>query len=164
VIYHKQKSNSDFRFLVLARPGDILSAVCRELIDQQDESLVFCGSVYTLIAALHTDGTEERPVILITRPSMLDRPHLADVLHRHPNLRLIGWLGPDERLSGKLLEQAITPVCGREQLARAIASICVSAEASQASRSSGNVRSRAKIDPADYQLSHDEVNALLGTG
>lgn len=163
MVYHKQTSNLDVRFLVLARPADILSVVSRELIGQQDAFTVFCGDVYELIAALQTVGAEN-PVILITRPSMLNRPHLTDVLRQHPTLRLIGWLGPDERLPAEVLEQGMTPVSGREQLARAIVSICNSAEAAQTSRCSRNVRSKVKIDPADYQLSHDEVNALLGTG
>lgn len=164
MIYHKQTTKPDVSFLVLARPADILSAVCREVFGHQDAPFECCSSVYDLFLALQTASTD-KPAILITRPSSLDVPHLVDALGRYPNLQLIGWVDPEQRVGDEPLLRGMVPVSSREQLARAVAELCVRlAELALETLKSPISVPAAKLDPDDYRLSHEELNALLGTG
>ena len=95
---YNESSNSDVCFLTLARPADTLTALVSSIVPRHRADITQCRSVYDLIAALQ-EIPQEQSAILITRPSMLAQPHLITALHQYPNLRLIGWLGADEKLS-----------------------------------------------------------------
>lgn len=163
MIYHKQTTKPDVGFLVLARPADILTAVSREVLGTQNALFECFSSVYDLFAALQSLGTD-KPVILICRPSSLDVPHLVDALGRYPNLYVIGWMGAEQRV-GEPVMRGMVPVSNPEQLARAVADLCgrLAESALEALKRPISV-SAAKLDPDDYRLSPDELNALLGTG
>lgn len=165
MVINKKTANSDVCFLILARPADVLCAVSREVIGNRDGIAMYCTSVYDAIAALHTAASDEKPVILITRPAMLAGAPLAMTLRQYPALRLIGWLGPDERPLD-VTDPAMMTVGTRDQLARAISAICTTLAAVQPSPPVYQVQPKpdAKIKPENYRLSHEEINALLGTG
>ena len=167
VIQDKKTSDPDVFFLVLARQADSLCALTCRVIPHRLAPASFCSSVYDAIAALHTLGPD-RPVILITRPSMLAVPHLSAVLQRYPNLRLIGWIGPDENLvqptAPALSALPIVTVGTREQLAGVITAIDTTFLGEQILNDPQPPRQDPKIAPADYRLSNEELNALLGVG
>jgi hypothetical protein len=163
VVYHKQTSKPDVSFLVLARPADILLAVSREVLGLHNAPFECLSSVYDLFSALH--AIADKPAVLITRPSTLDVPHLADALGRYPNLQVIGWVGAEQRVGEGPLVRAMVPVSSREQLGRAVADLCERlAESALEALKRPICAVSAKLDPADYRLSPDELNALLGTG
>ncbi|MBL7214769.1 MAG: hypothetical protein ISS71_03715 [Phycisphaerae bacterium] len=167
MIPNKKTSNSDVCFLVFARPADMLSVLARQVIPHQHPDTVFCNSVYDIFAAL-PGVAPDRPVILITRPSMLAKPHLTTALHQYPNLRLIGWLGPDEHLVDSpvptLNGQAMVTVSTRDQLACVITAIRNAFREHALPDDLQAPEQDSKIEPADYRLSSEELDALLGAG
>lgn len=157
--------NSDSFFLVLARPADMLSALVSSMLARHRTALVSCGSVYDLIAAL-PKIQPPRLVILITRPSMLAKPNLIPALHQFPNLRLIGWLGDSEKLSdvtvSALSEHGMVMVSSPRQLRSVIAALHNALVCEPESRNLEIPKLNSKIEPTDYRLSDEELDALLG--
>lgn len=163
MVINKKTANSDVCFLILARPADVLCAVSREVIGGQDGTAMYYTSVYDALAALQTAASDQRAVILITRPSMLAGVPLTMTLRQYPTLRLIGWLGPNER-PVDVAEPTMMTVGNRDQLRRAILAIRTTLTAEQSSPICVTPKPVAKIVPENYRLSHEEIDALLGTG
>lgn len=172
---HKQNANSDIGFWVLARPADRLSATAREVIAQfYHTEPTHCESVYELFARLGAIGPDNL-AILITRPTMLAKQHLAAALQGRPNLRLIGWLEPDENSDGRDAAARSAPpmvtVSNRKQLAAVIGAMggtltdmpTPPGQPQQPpAEPTKTPETTKKLDPADYRLSSDELDALLG--
>ncbi len=159
------RSNSDFCLWVLARPADMLSALARQVLPD-GAGTSFFSSIYDVVAALLSLGTHT-PVVLLTRPAMLAKPHLPAILQQFPNLRLIGWLSPGETvhpfIAGRTARPIIT-VSGPEELAHVIAALTESlAPAPEAEPTAvAGPGLAAALDPDQYRLSDDELDALLG--
>lgn len=117
--------------------------------------------------ALQEIGTEQ-PVIVITRPAMLAKPHLTATLRRYPNLRLIGWLGSEEKISDPAVStvaaSGMVSVSGPDQLCEVIGAICNTLPRERAGDVPEIPKPDARLEPADYRLSSEEINALLGAG
>ena len=162
-----EPSNSDIYFLVLSRPADTLSALVSSVLSHRQANLKLCSSVYDLIAALY-EISPEQPAILIARPLMLAKPHLTMALHQYTKLRLIGWLGNDDKLSAPTISvlngyEMIT-VSSPNQLGSVVAAI-QNAVVRQLVRTNLEApKQESKIEPANYHLSNEELDALLGAG
>ena len=160
-----EPSNSEIYFLVLSRPADTLSALVSSILSHHQASPKLCGSVYDLITALH-EISHEQPAILIARPSMLAKPLLATALQQYPKLRLIGWLGNDDKLS----DPTISVVTGYEmiavscpdQLRSVITTLRNALVRQQVYNDLETSKQISKIEPTDYRLSNEELDALLG--
>ena len=160
-----ESSNSDIYFLVLSRPADTLSALVSSILSHHQADLKRCGSVFDLIATLYEIGPEQ-PAILIARPSMLAKPHLATALHQYPKLRLIGWLGNDDKLSDPTIPvvtgyEMIT-VSGPDQLDSVITTLRNALIRRQVRNDLETPKQDSKIEPTNYHLSDEELDALLG--
>ena len=162
-----EPSNSDIYFLVLSRPADTLSALVSSIVSHHQASPKLCGSVYDLITALH-EISPEKPAILIARPSMLAKPHLAAALHQYPKLRMIGWLGNDDKPSDPAISvvtayEMIAASCP-DQLRNVIATLRNALVSQQVRNDLETAKQVSKIEPANYHLSNEELDALLGAG
>ena len=151
--------NSDIFFLVLARPADGLFALVRELLAPRKISV--CESVYDFMATLLMKDLNV-PVLLIARPAMLAKPYLSDALRKFPNLRIIGWLGSYEQ-SGRGVRIRNLPIMvtvGTPGELSQVTAAMIQVLGSQSSRPTPD----NTLNPAEYRLSGDELNALLGAG
>ena len=162
---HNEPSNSDIYFLVLSRPVDTLSALVSSILSHHQADLKLCGSAYDLVTILY-EISPEQPAILIARPSMLAMPHLATTLHQYPKLRLISWLGNNEKLSDPVISVItgydMVTVSGPDQLRSVIATLRNALVRQQVHNDPENPKQDSKIEPENYRLSDEELDALLG--
>lgn len=159
------KSNCDICFWVLARPADTLSALARQVLPP-GSNISFFNSIFDVIEALLSLGTHA-PVVLITRPATLARPHLPTILQQFPNLRILGWLCSGETADPFMTARTAQPmitVSGHEQLRSVIAALVDSLSASLLTHNApADAHTHASaLDPAHFRLSDEELDALLG--
>ena len=160
-------SNIDVCFLVLARPADMLSRLAQQVLPAGAE-VCFSACVYDAVASLLGLGPH-MPVVLITRPAMLAKPHLPTILRQFPNLRTVGWLSPGESPDPYITEhvgQAMVTVSTPEELANVIAALArsLSAAPTPVNAPAGGHERQTALEPAHYRLSDEELEALLGAG
>ena len=153
-----ENSNLDVRVLVLARPADSVCAIWAAALCQWGHAFSVYSTAYEVVNAAKTIPADQ-PVILITRPAMLG-PQAAVFIERHfPNLQIIGWIDSGENVSDCAIAQ--TTVNGMmtasrlDQLQHVIHRLCktMNPPVSHIPKES---------DRLEYELSDDEVNALLG--
>ena len=160
-----ENSNSDIRVLVLARPADSMCAILASALNQWGHDFSMYSTVYEVVNTIK-EIPADLPVVLIVRPLMLG-VQAAGFINRHfPNLRMIGWIDSDENTSdwaitqmtiyGMVLincldqfQQVINPL--RNTVSR-IRSVTETVESTFSK----------EPDRLEYELSDDEVNALLG--
>ncbi len=157
----------DEYIITLARPADVLCTQVRLIAIQDHCKCLLCSSVYEVILHLR-QIPPEHPGILITRPAMLAKPHLCSALQQYPNLRLIGWLNPDEAANdsafGAIGSYGIVMVSNTKQLHSVIAALRKTWGRDQVHNDPDDAKQNAGITTDEYTLSDDELNALLGAG
>ena len=154
--------------LTLARPADVLSAQVSSIATQNQCECLPCSSVYDVLVRLQ-QVTRGRQTILIARPAMLTKTHLASTLQHYPDLHLIGWLSPEEAFTdtafGTISSQGMVMVSNTEQLRRVIAAFRNAWIRNQVHHDLEDPKLTArKISDDEYTLSNDELDALLGAG
>ena len=99
---------------------------------------------------------------------MLAKPNISAVLRQYPNLRLIGWLGSEEKLSdpavSSLAASGMVTTGNPDQLVGVIRAFCNIFRQPGACNDAEIAKPDAAIDPADYRLCDEELDALLGAG
>jgi DNA-binding NtrC family response regulator len=149
-----ENSNSDV--LVLVRPADSVCAILSAALRQWGFVFTIYSTAYEVVNAAK-DIPADRSAVLIVRPAMLGL-QVALFIERHfPNLHIIGWIDAGENVSDCAIAQ--TTVNGMitashlDQLQQIIRRRCETRKPSNRPEEFGAL---------EYELSDDEVNALLG--
>ena len=160
-----ENSNSVVHVLVLARPADSVCAILTSALCQWRHAFSVHSTVYEVVSVIK-DIPADQPLILIVRPAMLG-PQAALFIERHlPNLRMIGWIDSGEKMSDCAITQ--TAVNGMvmashlDQLRQIIYSFCKIMSRTQPTPETAGSAFPEELDRLEYELSDDEVNALLG--
>jgi len=161
----KESSNSDVYLLVLGRPADPLCTLLSVFLSRKQYAFSVCSSIYQVILELEAVSGSQN-VILVTRPAMLLSQAAVFLSRRFPNVRMIGWLDSNENLSdlaaAQVMESGMTVVCSPDQLhsvARSLGPFGLQRASSSEARKE---QVAEKLDPMEYKLCDDEMNALLG--
>ena len=164
---HEKMTHFGAPLLLLARPADSLCSIIQSwAIAHRWSDLVFCHSVYDIEIRLD-DIAPQQMVILIARPAMLNKPFLSSVLQKRPALRLIGWTGPEQTVSQQLAtissHVSIVTISDTEQLTNVLGAFRTTlTHEPMDSRQGRDAATESQIDPNNYRLSNDEIDALLG--
>lgn len=161
-MFDKKSFNSDVFLLVLGRPADPLCTILSAYLSGQGIAFSVCSSVYQVLSCLKTHPVNQ-PVVLVARPPMLGSQAVLFLKERFSNLRIVGWLDPNESLSGAVMipfaESGMTLVTHCDQLRHVIDTFHCTSSAAVSAPEPGTDR---KIEPLEYELCDDELNALLG--
>ena len=155
-----ENSNPDVCVLVLARSADSLYSVLAAALCEWGYAFSVHATAYEVV-----NRVKDLPVgpsaILIARPAMLG-PQAALFIEQHfPNLQIIGWIDSGEDVSDCAIAQ--TTACGMitashlDQLQQIIHKCC-----KVTNPSASDIANSKESDRLEYELSDDEVNALLG--
>jgi hypothetical protein len=155
-----ENSNSDVHVLVLTRPADSVCAILASALRQWGYVFSVCSTVYEVVNATQ-DISVSQSVILIARPAMLG-PQAAIFIERYfLNLQIIGWIDSGENVSDCAIAQTtangMMTASHLDQLQQVIHRLC---EIMNPSVSDTSVSKES--DRLEYELSDDEVTALLG--
>ena len=160
-----ENSNSGVHVLVLARPADSVCAILASALCQWRHVFSVYSTVYEVVNAIK-DIPAGQSLILIVRPAMLG-PQAAVFIERHfPNLRMIGWIDSGENVSDCAIAQmavnGMVMVSHPDQLQQVIRSFCKTIPQNQSVPNTAGTDFSEESDRLEYELSDDEVNALLG--
>ena len=106
--------------------------------------------------------------ILIARPAMLG-PQAAVFIERHfPNLQIIGWIDSSENISDCAIAQTtangMMTASRLDQLQQGIRRLCKTMPQDSFVSDTTRAGIPEELDRPEYELSDDEVTALLGVG
>ena len=160
-----ENSNSDILVLVLARPADSVRAILASVLCQWRHAFSVYSTVYEVVNAIKDIPAGQLPV-LIVRPAMLG-PQAAVFIERHfPNLRIIGWVDSGEKISDCAIAQTMVNgmvmVSHPDQFQQVIRSFYKTMPQDQSVPDRIPLVYPEESDRLEYELSDDEVNALLG--
>ena len=155
-----ENSNSDIRVLVLARPADSVCAILASALRQWGYVFSVYSTVYEVVNAIE-DNPVGQSAILIARPAMLG-PQAASFIEQHfPNFQVIGWIDSSENISDCAIVQTtangMIMASHLDQLQQVIHRLCKTVD-----RSVPDTGIPKESDRLEYELSDDEVTALLG--
>ena len=160
-----ENSNSVVHVLVLARPADSMCAILASAFRQWRYAFSTCSTIYEVVNGVK-DIPVGQPLILIVRPAMLG-PQAALFMERHfPDLRIVGWIDSGENVSDCAIAQ--TTVNGMvtashlDQLQRMIRTFCKTVPRNRSVSDMASADFPDKSGRPEYELSDNEVNALLG--
>ncbi|MEN8128506.1 MAG: hypothetical protein ABFR90_11995 [Planctomycetota bacterium] len=153
-----ENSNSDALVLVLARPADSVCAILASALSQWGYAFSVHATAYEVINVAR-DIPAGRPVILIARPAMLG-PQAAVFIERHfSDLQIIGWIDSGENVSDCAIAQTMAngmmTASRLDQLQQVIHRLCQNTKPPVSCIPD-------ESDRLEYELSDDEVTALLG--
>ncbi len=163
-----ENSYSNIHVWVLVRPADSLFAVLPAFLREYRYAYSICPTLYHVLTRLGASG-DCQPAALITRPAMLTAQAAAFLVRQYPRLRMFGWIERNECISdlalGPFADNAMIIVNRLSRLEGALAVFCKSLLDEQ-SRNTPQKQSLPSVglNPAQYELSDEEVEALLGAG
>lgn len=158
-------ANSVVQVLVLARPADSVCAILASVLRQWQYAFSVYSTVYEVVDAIK-DAPADGLLILIARPAMLGSQAAVFIEQHFPNLQIIGWVDSGENVSDCAIAQTTANgmmiASHPDQLQQVIHSFCKTVHQKQSV--SNVVRADILKEPGrlEYELSDDEVNALLG--
>ena len=160
-----ENSNSVVHVLVLARPADSVCAILASALRQWRYAFSVYSTVYEVMNAIK-DIPDSQSAILIARPAMLG-PQAAVFIERHSlNLRIIGWIDSGENASDCAIAQTtmngIVLASHLGQLRQVIRSFCKIMPQNKFVADKIPATFPEESDRLEYELSDDEVTALLG--
>ena len=160
-----ENSNSGILVLVLARPADSVCAILASALRQWRYAFSVYSTVYEVVNAIKDIPAGQLPV-LIVRPAMLG-PQAAVFIERHfPDLRIIGWIDSGENVSDCAITQTtnngIVLASQLDQFQQVIRSFYKTMPQNQSALNAAGGAFPKESDRLEYELSDDEVNALLG--
>ena len=155
-----ENSNPDVFVLVLARSADSLYSVLAAALCEWGYAFSVHATAYEVINEVK-DLPASPPYILIARPAMLG-PQAALFIEQHfPNLQIIGWIDSGENVSDCAIAQTtasgMMTASHLDQLQQIIHKCC-----KVTNQSASEIANPKESDRLEYELSDDEVNALLG--
>lgn len=161
----RENSNLDVRILVLIRPADSLHTLLSTFLRQQGYDYIVCSSIYEVLPYL-IQTPRLQNVLLISRPGMLSS-EAGNQINRHfTKLWTIGWLDDGEQLSDLTLKGnywgSMLTVSHVNQLGQIMEALfakdCLGSSGQiPAPMIAGDMNDRLR-----YEISDDEMNALLG--
>ena len=161
----RENANSNIHILTLIRPADSLYLSMCAFGPQQGCKTVMCSSIYDVLTRLSQIPTHQ-PVLLILRPALLPVAASRYLAQHFENLQMIGWLDAEERLSDRaLLPEVIGSmvlVSSLDQLGHAISTFSKKCASESLNQSAQPVSGKVASDRLSYDLSDEEINALLG--
>lgn len=147
-------SNSDV--LILARPADSMCAFLPAALSQWGLAFAVYSTAYELVNAAG-EISADRPVVLIARPAMLGPQTASFIEHHFPNFHIVGWIDAGENVSdcaiARTTANGMTTAGHLDQLRQIIR---------KQSQTRKPLNRPEKPGLPEYELSDDEVNALLG--
>ena len=155
-----ENSNPDVFVLVLARSADSLYSVLAAALCEWGYAFSVHATAYEVV-----NRVKDLPVgpsaILIARPAMLG-PQAALFFEQHfPDLQLIGWIDSGEDVSDCAIAQTtasgMMTASHLDQLQQIIHKCC-----KVKNPLASDIANPKGSDRLEYELSDDEVNALLG--
>ena len=160
-----ENSNSGVHVLVLARPADSVCAVLASALCQWRHAFSVYSTVYEVVNGIK-DISAGQSLILVTRPAMLG-PQAAVFIEQHfPDLRIIGWVDSGEKISdcaiAQMTAKGMVMVSHPGQLRQIIHSFCKTMHQRQSVSNAAGSDILKESDQLEYELSDDEVSALLG--
>ena len=160
-----ENSNSGIHVLVLARPADSMCAILASALRQWHYTFSVCSTVYEVVNRVNDISAGQLPV-LIVRPAMLG-PQAALFLEcQFPDLRIIGWVDSGENAADCAITR--TMVSGRvmvshsDQIQQVLRSFCETKSRRRTVSNAAGSDILKESDRLEYELSDDEVTALLG--
>lgn len=155
-----ENSNSDVHVLVLARPADSVCAILASTLCQWGYVFSVYSTLYEVVNATQ-DIPVNQAVILIARPAMLGPQAAVFIERQFPNLQIIGWIDSGENVSDCAIAQTtangMTTASHLDQLQQVIRRLCKTMNPPVS-----DTGIPKESDRLEYELSDDEVNALLG--
>jgi hypothetical protein len=155
-----ENSNSDVRVLVLSRPADSVCAILTSALRQWGYVFSVHPTAYEVINAANGIPSGQR-LILIARPAMLGSQAALFIERHFPNLQIIGWVDSGENVSDCAIAQTtangMMTASHLDQLQQVINRLCKTLNPS-----AFDTAIPKESDRLEYELSDDEVNALLG--
>lgn len=163
---NKESSNSDVYLLVLGRPADPLCTLLSAFLSRQQYLFSVCSSIYEVLSEIEAVSGSQK-VMLVARPAMLIPQAAVFLARRFPNVQMMVWLDSNENLSDLAVVQApgsgVTMVSSCDQLRSAIESFCTFRfQELSAVPDPKRTEISDNLDPKEYELCDDELNALLG--
>ncbi|OQY08038.1 MAG: hypothetical protein B6I25_00025 [Planctomycetales bacterium 4572_13] len=157
--------NSVVQVLVLARPADSVCAILASVLRQWQYAFSVYSTVYEVV-----DGIKDTPagalLILVARPAMLGSQATVFIERNFPNLRIIGWIDSGENISDYTITQTAANgtvmMSHPEQLRPFIHSFCKTVPQNPSVPDVAREDILEEPDRLEYELSDDEVTALLG--
>jgi hypothetical protein len=155
-----ENSNPDVFVLVLARSADSLYSVLAGALCEWGYAFSVHATAYEVVNRVK-DLPAGPSAILIARPAMLG-PQAALFIEQHfPDLQIIGWIDSGEDVSDCAIAQTtasgMMTASHLDQLQQIIHKCCKGTNPSASDRDIPKESGRL-----EYELSDDEVNALLG--
>ena len=160
-----ENSNSDIYVLVLARPADSICTILTSALCQWRHIFSMYSTAYEVVNGIKDIPAGQLPV-LIVRPAMLGSQAASFLERQFPSLRIIGWLDSGERVSDCAIAQTMANgmvmTSHLDQLQQIIHSFRKK-NIPQNQSLPNEVRAvfPEKLDRLEYELSNDEVHALL---
>jgi hypothetical protein len=160
-----EDSNSGIHVLVLARPADSVCAILASALCQWRYAFSVYSTVYEVVNGIK-DISASQSLILVTRPAMLGSQAALFIERHFPNLRIIGWVDSGEKISDcaivQMTAKGMVMVSHPDQLRQIIHSFCETMSQKQSVSNAAGSDILNESDRLEYELSDDEVNALLG--
>jgi hypothetical protein len=155
-----ENSNPDVFVLVLARSADSLYSVLAAALCEWGYAFSVHATAYEVVNRVK-DLPAGPSAILIARPAMLG-PQAALFFEQHfPNLQIIGWIDSGEDVSDCAIAQTtasgMMTASHLDQLQQIIHKCC-----KVTNPSASDIANPKESGRLEYELSDDEVNALLG--
>jgi len=163
---NKKISNSDVYLLVLGRPADPLCTLLSAFLSGQPYPFSVCSSIYQALGEMES-ACSIRQVILVARPAMLMSQAASFLARQFPDLPIISWLDANENLSTLAAARGrvsgVTIVSSCDQLLSVIQSLeTVRVRQFATVPDTKRIEISDNLDPMEYKLCDDEMNALLG--
>lgn len=159
-----ENSNSAIHVLVLARPADSVCALLTAAMGQWRYEFSVYSTVYEVLSTVKVSPVDV-PLILVVRPIMLGIPAALFMYRHFPNVRMIGWMDPDENVSDYMITQmtinGMVLASRIEQLQQIIDAYNTIALIRPVPDTE-EMTYPEQSDRVEYELSDDEINALLG--
>jgi hypothetical protein len=161
----RESANSNIHMLILIRPADSLHLYLSAFGLQRGYKTTMCSCIYDVLMQLGQTPEDQTPV-LILRPASLSAAASQYLMQHFKSLRMIGWLDADERLDDRALLPDV--VCSMvfvnslEQLEHAICTLSKKGASEPLNQSAQSVSGNIASNRLDYDVSDEEINALLG--
>jgi hypothetical protein len=164
-VIHSKKSNPDVRLLVLARAADSLYTFLPSCLTTRGYLCSVACTIYQVFREIEISSPDQA-LVLIARPAMLSAEALRFLAKQYPRLRTIGWCDSAENTSDRAFsataDYGIVLVNDIMQLENILEIFSEPYSTKQVFQGLLNPAQSDSRDRLKYELSEDEITALLG--
>lgn len=162
---NREDSNLNMLLLVLVRPSDSLHSLLSTFFPYQRYEFIVCTSIFEVFGHL-AKRPDTQMTVLILRPAILTSEVGEKLLQHFERLKIIGLLDRNDQLSDLAFQDNfVTPmvmVHGVLQLQRAIEVLVANDSHILPNHPEAEMSGAGFKDRLKYDLSDDEINALIG--